>query len=147
MTRGRSWLFTVLVLLAGLLGMHGLASEHHMPGTTAPSASTSSATTAMPGAAGQLATNAGHAHLLPAASTAAAVTPVTVVTGEGMVIPHPACVAVLTGSALLLLVVLLRRRPRFPTATPPRHVVRSATAALRPPEPPDLVAGLCVSRT
>lgn len=129
-------MLTVVALLVGLLGMHGLAGHH----TMTRSAMTSSAMTS------SAVTSSG---ITPAARSGTTVDRFGVVTppnggwtgGVGS-----ACLAVL-GTALLLTLARVRRRPpRVPDG-------RSASPVPFPAGvrqvgvPPDLVAGLCVSRT
>ena len=130
--RGARWSVVVLLLLAGLLGMHGLGGHHGpMPQPSAgPEVS-------------QVLTAVHHTGMhqdLPTAPEAL----------TGAVDPHAdltvACVAALT-SGLVLLLSLLRRRSRAAGSTAAGTSVTALPRARWAVGPPDLVAGLCVSRT
>ena len=131
MSRSRSWALTVLVLLAGLLGMHAVGAGHAgMTGMTATAAHQHQAAGHTPAPGDLLAAPAA-----PALSDATAA------------MAHGWCLAVLTASLLLLLRNLLRRRRSRPASPVPRSPVPCSRRVTWRPSPPDLVAGLCVSRT
>jgi hypothetical protein len=140
MGRTSARLLTAFVLVLGLLGMHGLSSSHDgmpgMPAMTGGAAAalvmtTDHALAAVPAVVQALprATAVGHAAMADA----------------GRAMTHPWCIAVLLGSLLLLVLTLLRLRP--PAWHPPVRTSRGTLPAVRALRPPDLVAGLCVSRT
>ena len=136
----RLWL--VLVLIVGILGMHGLASDH-----------------ASMAAAGRLPAAAGTAHgvsVMPEMAGTAMAAPAggadSVVAAGAEPLGHPAmsmgglCLAVLAGALLLLGAVRRQERGSRPRE-PLRAWLLARLRALPPPRPPDLVAELCVSRT
>jgi len=130
---------TVLVVLAGLLSMHGLDGGHRVDATI----------TWVAAAADAAPADVGHA--APAAGSATAG---VVALAPGAVVPgqeegHGSglmtlCLAVLAGGLLLL---LSRRRPASPVAARPRPALALHPRTARPPQARDLVAELCVSRT
>ncbi len=156
----RLWL--VLLVLAGLIGMHGLASDHTAmaaPGTVAsPSVGTSGAThgAMTHHSAGLLPDGTQTIEHMPGVdrSTARAARGLAdlVATpapqgGHGVMAMTGLCLAVLAGVGLL--VALGRRTPSGRGPRPPTLAAQllAALRALPPPRPPDVVAGLCVSRT
>ncbi|MDP3713744.1 MAG: DUF6153 family protein [Mycobacteriales bacterium] len=132
----------VLAVLLGLLAMHGLASTHHA----------SAATTATPrdAAQHQAATTAPEQHqhaAVPAVVPEAAAVAAPAGSGCDDDCPDLAvlCLAVLTGAALLAVLLADRRAPLL--ATPPRHRLVERAPPETVPRPPDPVKELCVSRT
>lgn len=129
------------LVLVGLLGMHGLASDH---GRMAAAAT-------MPAAASPAAAlDPGMASLTLAApvdSNLAAGAHVDLRSGGTGMVMAGLCLAVLT-RALLLLAAAQRLLPSRaqPAGRLPSELL-ARPRALPPPRPPDLVAGLCVSRT
>lgn len=150
---GRSWsarTLTVLALLAGLLVMHGLSADHvqmnhplAIPGTAAAMVGNGDAMPAhqVVGAVDQpqrttVPHNVGNENLAAALHTS--------VSGGGSM--AALCLAILgAGLALVLLVPAHRGRRGHRGGAP--SAVRPTGRVLRWPSPPDLVAGLCVSRT
>ena len=133
----RVWL--VLVLLVGLLGMHGLASDHSgMAASTAMSPAT---------AAVHPAAHAGmHMAALAAAEhavDAGAVLP----GGHGAMAMAGLCLAVLAG--VVVMVAVARGGSPFSGRQDGPGASRVSARDPGPDvvRPPDLVAGLCVSRT
>lgn len=137
----------VLLLLVGLLGMHGLASQHATAGTADPTAMSMSVTGHMTmdhdsGATAREAERTASVVALPSPG------PVWAAPSQ----PHSGmamadlCLAVLTGALLLIRAATARAAaaPRTPCRA---HRLLARISALPPPRPPDLVAGLCVSRT
>ena len=140
----------VLAVLLGLLAMHGLASTHHA----------SAATTAVQhGAAQHPAAPAdawpGHQHAADEHQHASAVV-VAQDAADTIALENPACdddcpdlavlcVAVLTGAALLVLLLARDRAPLL--AAPPQRDRATRAPPVRVARPPDPVKELCVSRT
>lgn len=161
MVRRRSWALTVFVLLAGLLGMHGLSNHDGMTGmSAAPAMVRSTSAIAMDhssvehqSAVSAESSRASVGRDSPTASRAAMpaaagqVVAVLAESGAGGAMTHPLCVAILSATALLLLLALRRTRHRRQSAPRPARAPAVLSLLLRPPSRPDLVAGLCVSRT
>ena len=136
-TPRRLWL--VLVLLVGLLGMHGLASDH---ASMAPSSGVTPAT-----AGAHLTAHAGM-HRAALVRTDQALGPRAAVGDDhGGMKMAGLCLAVLTGAVLTVASArgasLSGRRPGA-HGSPWTPATKRRLAVVRPP---DLVAGLCVSRT
>lgn len=157
----RAWL--VLVLLVGLLAMHGLASDHPGMASAVGQPASAQGSAADPDAGLLIGTRppTGTAEMAGMATSGGAVdrrlTPPAV--GRSLAAgpmsrgPHGMgavglCLAVLT-AVLALAAVARRLLPR----SAPRRDLRWLSALLArarvlpPAQPPDLVAGLCVSRT
>lgn len=134
MRRTSARLLTALALLVGLLGMHALTSSHaDMTGSSGMDVAPMSVIVAEPTAS--LWSDPGDGNRLLSGVLDAPL--------ASMI--HPWCVAVLLTSVVLLPLTLLGRRslrPRTPNVT-----WRPSLASPRALRPPDLVAGLCVSRT
>lgn len=132
--RSAGWSVVVLLLLAGLLGMHGLGGHYGPMPELGSGPATSHVVTG---------THPAGMHEDVATATRAAVTGAVDLHADLTV----ACLAVLT-SGLVLLLALLGRRLRVGGSP----AGRTGPAAVLPRArwvvgPPDLVAGLCVSRT
>jgi hypothetical protein len=152
----RTWM--VGVLLAGLLGMHGVASDHMVTGALQQAVAGArhaamGSLTAVPDPAPPRAdaeVPAGVSAGAPAGMPAGRVLH-DVLTGSGedagSAMPG-LCLAVLA-VAVLLSAHTRRRLPRGAVASPVLQLSRllARLRALPPPRPPDLVAGLCVSRS
>ncbi len=134
---------SVLLLLAGLIGMHGLANhQQHV---------------AAKGTVGRtlLAAPQGQAHGLAVGRHTPATTPLPTVTSDATLTPSEhcgdscveslaaLCVALLTATSLLVLVS--QRLRRHHPAPVPLGRTRVCSAPVR--GPPDVVGLLCVSRT
>jgi len=134
---------TILVVLAGLLAMHGLAGGHHVE---APSTWAAASADAAPAALGHAAHAAGSAATGGVDLLASdALVPDS---GQGQVSGlMTLCLAVLVGGLLLLLLLLGQRWRAALVGARPRPAVALLPRTPRPPRPPDLVAELCVSRT
>lgn len=154
----------VLSVLAGLLGMHGLMSGHGalasplgmaMSSTAEPSTDLSSPSTAALGdaPAGLASTVADTTLHIEAAMLAVP----EAARGSSSIVTHRSamtgmlltCLAILPGGLLLGLLRLLRDRRHLPhhrdRSMPPMGRLPTRMRLLT--SPPDLVAGLCVSRT
>lgn len=147
----------VLLLLVGLLGMHGLASQHATaamadptPMTMTMTMTTSSvehavmalAMTTDPATAGRRSEPAAGVVAPPAASSVLAASGLP----HGGMAMADLCLAVLTG-ALLLLRAATAHADRAPRTACRADRLLARVNALPRPRAPDLVAGLCVSRT
>lgn len=156
----RLWL--VLLVLAGLIGMHGLTSDHTaMAGAGSVASPSASDPEAMHGAmthrlAGlppngtqtiEHMPGVDRSTARPAGGSGDAVAAPAPQGGHGVMAMTGLCLAVLAGIGLL--VALGRRTPsgRGPRPITLAAQLLAALRALPPPRPPDLVAGLCVSRT
>lgn len=135
----RLWL--VLGLVAGLLGMHGLASDH--AGMVRASAAPPGVVHVVDHGMSEMDTTAPTAD--PVSSDHVASTQVHGLDGQDGTDMAGLCIAVLAG---VLLLVVRRWRPagkRSGRRDPSQLIARPRALPLC--RPPDLVAGLCVSRT
>lgn len=152
-------LLAVLALLLGLLAMHGLVTGHHSSGAAASPVSVVATTVqqhpaAVLGLAGaeQVGTQphtpahtAGLAAALAGAPSDGALrSPCTDCPGDGVV---ALCLSVLSAGLALLARLLARRARAAGLPAPQGRLPLLRPGRLPFPRPPDLVAGLCVSRT
>ena len=150
---GRSWsarTLTVLALLAGLLVMHGLSADHAqmnhplaIPGTAAAVVDNGDA---MPAHQVVVAVDQPQRTTVPhnvGNENLAAALHASVPGGGSMA---ALCVAILAAGLALVLLVPAHRGRRADRGGAP-SALRPTGQVLRWASPPDLVAGLCVSRT
>ena len=149
-------LFAVLALLLGLLAMHGLVTGHH---SSVAGASTTSAAApagqqqveaALDGAEHASAKLHAPAHLgqLTAAVGLAGQPGARALEDQCTDCPGPGAVALCLAVLVAVVARLLAHRARAaPSAAPQVRLPLLGAGPLPFPRPPDLVAGLCVSRT
>ncbi len=139
-------LFALLVVLLGLLAMHGLTSTHHAAAAAPMMSSASGASSTSAVAKSTPHDDVHHNGEIPSVSQAAGAHNAPGVSCDDDCPTTVLCLAILTAAAAAAALALARTRPR--AARGPVSVQPRTTApARRVPRAPDPVTELCISRT
>ncbi len=139
-------LFALLVVLLGLLAMHGLTSTHHAAAATPVMSSASGPSSTSAVAKSTPHDDVHHNGDTPSVSQAAGAHTAPGASCDDDCPTTVLCLAILTAAAAAAALTLARTRPR--AAGGPLSVQPRTTAPARHvPRAPDPVAELCISRT